>query len=186
MGRKPPPYPVIVQDSGVLCYGVTKQSEQKGPINISGLTTSLSDRKVDTVTCHRPQGPLKAQLCLLKSGMSLDFCKHVWIPHQQLLWLRKGTTATPVTDRQGGHQWAGMARTCLRKKSKQTAKMVPSSNKFLLLFVVLSPLCGNLLLLWTEFFACCIFSRVCTHTHACVCICICVFMYVWVSQVVQW
>ena len=127
MGRKPHPSPVIVQDSGVLCHGVIKWSEQKGSINTSGLTTSLSDRKVDTVTCPRPQGPLKAQLCPLRSGMSLDFCKHLWIPHQQLLWLRKGTTATPVMDRQGGHQWAGAAWTCLRKKSKQTTKMVPST-----------------------------------------------------------
>lgn len=183
MGRKPHPSPVIVQDSGVLCHGVIKWSEQKGSINTSGLTTSLSDRKVDTVTCPRPQGPLKAQLCPLRSGMSLDFCKHLWIPHQQLLWLRKGTTATPVMDRQGGHQWAGAAWTCLRKKSKQTTKMVPSTISAFCYFHFITTL-------WElAIFAYCIFhmcTHMYTHIHTCICICTHVCMYAWVSQVVQW
>ena len=61
----------------------------------------------------RPQGPLKPQLCPLRSGMSLDFCKHMWIPHQQLLWLRKGQQPPQWwidrvgTSEQGrpGHAW---------------------------------------------------------------------------------
>ena len=68
MGRQPHLHPVTVQDSGVPSHGVTEGSEQKGPVNISGLTASFSDRKVDSSDLPQATGSLESSAGSPKFG----------------------------------------------------------------------------------------------------------------------
>lgn len=104
--RKPHPYPghCSAWQSGVLRHGITERSEQKGSIiSVAWPPLHFQDRKVGTVTCPGHRVPWNLTWVPQDQGCHW-LLKHMWIPHQQLLRPRKGATATPVMNRQGGHQ----------------------------------------------------------------------------------